>query len=85
MQFLKMPGISAYLGIANEKRETRKLVQNNTFFVGSSKKIWGHAFQAHKTIIRIVSIFITTSKTTTAWISKPYIILGPSHCAKEVM
>ena len=56
-----MPGISAYLGIANEKRETRKLVQNNIFFVGSSKKIWGHAFQAHKAIIRIVSIFITTS------------------------
>ena len=55
------------------------------FFVGSSKKIWGHAFQAHKAIIRIVSIFITTSKTTTAWISKPYIILGPSYCAKEVM
>ena len=61
-----MPGISAYLGIANEKRETKKLVQNNTFFVGSSKKIWGHAFQEHKAIIRIVSIFITTSKTTTA-------------------
>ena len=77
--------MNAYLGIANEKRETRKLVQNNTFFCGLFKKIWGHAFQAHKAIIRIVSIFITTSKTTTAWISKPYIILGPSYCAKEVM
>ena len=55
------------------------------FLWALQKKIWGHAFQAHKAIIRIVSIFITTSKTTTAWISKPYIILGPSYCAKEVM
>ena len=38
MHFLKIPGINAYLGIANEKRETRKLVQNNTFFCGLFKK-----------------------------------------------
>ena len=54
MQFLKMPGISAYLGIANEKRETRKLVQNNTFFWALQKKSGVMPFKHIKLLLELL-------------------------------
>ena len=55
---------NTYLGIANEKGETRKVVQNNTLFVGSSK-IWGHAFRVYNSYIQIVIFFLKITNSNT--------------------
>ena len=77
--------INTYLGIENEKGETRKIVQNNVLFCGLFKKIWGHAFQLHKTKSRFIIDFRTTNCLLANLISGQNIVCTSGFNVEEVM
>ena len=68
-----------YLGIANEKGETRKIVQNAVLFVGSLKKSGVMPFSYIK---RIISLLTDLEKTisNTALISVECKFSSTSYC-----
>ena len=73
-----------YLGIANEKGETRKIVQNVVLFVGSLKK---SGVMPLSYIKRIISMLTDLEKmvSNTILISVESAFNSTSYCVEEVM
>ena len=73
-----------YLSIANEKGETRKIVQNAVLFVGSLKK---SGVMPLSCIKRIISLLTDLEKmiSSTILISVESAFYTTSYCVEEVM